>query len=315
MSRIRFFSGAMLFGFLAACGSDEKSDTDGKMVVTGTVTSKLALDNPRVVATDDLGYRVWTYLDLDREFTLKLKTGRNYRIVVANQRADGTQETVGRVVLPDGASKTEWLGANEATRVDLGRLRVSGAASATATVGTLSRGGYGGCDACGDNSGSGRGGYGGGADDEEDDDKSDHDDDKDCHDESESSSGYGGGSSAKEGGGSGYGGGGGSSGRGGHGGADSDDDDDDDKKCDVCAGAKETELEPSKPVGAECADKGHKERKSKGGYGDQKACPLANKPPPAAKPEPPKPAGSSCAQTSQCASACACVAATCETIN
>lgn len=303
----------MLFGFLAGLRQRRKVGYRRKMVVTGTVTSKLALDNPRVVATDDLGYRVWTYLDSDlvsspsssrpgattaSSWPTSVPTARDRRSRRAPRR--GFQDRMARVPTR--------------RRESIPRLRVSGAASATATVGTLSRGGYGGCDACGDNSGSGRGGYGGGADDDEDDDKSEHDDDKDCHDESESSSGYGGGSSANEG--SGYGGGGGSSGRGGHGGADSDDDDDDgDKKCDVCAGARETELEPSKPVGAECADKGHKERKSKGGYGDQRACPLANKPPPTAKPEPPKPAGSSCAQTSQCASACACVAATCETIN
>ncbi len=96
MGRARILVAASLFVLTNACGGEPSSTSpEGKMVVTGTVSSRLPVDNARVVAYADNGKRYWTYLDADRDFTLKLPVGQSFRVIIANQRAGGDRPPSG----------------------------------------------------------------------------------------------------------------------------------------------------------------------------------------------------------------------------
>jgi len=119
------FGAAMIGAVLAACssGADEASSAGSTMRVQGTVSQQLAVDNARAVAVGSDGRTVWTYLDGDRDFSLKLPLGQSYRIFIANQLSSGGQSVVARLVLDGADGRTEWLGANRGGVVSLGTLR------------------------------------------------------------------------------------------------------------------------------------------------------------------------------------------------
>lgn len=115
-------SGALFVVGLAACGSDKNTSEGQTMTVQGTVSQGIAIDNGRAVAVGSDGRVFWSYLDADRDFTLKLPVGQSYRVLIANQLANGGQKKVGYLLLKDGS---QWIGANGAITVDLGRLKIS----------------------------------------------------------------------------------------------------------------------------------------------------------------------------------------------
>ena len=114
----RMLGVGFLVGALFACSDDKKDDA---VTVHGTVGSRVIVDNARAIAVGADGRVFWAYLDAHRDFTLKLPVGQSYRILVANQRDEGGQRTVARLVV-DGS---RWICANEATTVDLGTLKPS----------------------------------------------------------------------------------------------------------------------------------------------------------------------------------------------
>lgn len=257
MKAFSMFGAVVLAAMAVACGESydaESASKGGAMTVHGTVSSKLEVDNARAVAIGTDGRTFWAYLDQDREFTLQLPVGQSYRVIVANQRSGGGQQTIGHLVLSGADGRTEWLGANSAIDVNLGTLRI-GTSSSTKI-------------ACADK-------CGGGGDDYEDDDgkEADHDDDYPCKEGGKSGGdGYGGkeGSDSDKGGS-------GDTGKGGDSDKEAKDAEKDPDVCDVCTDkASDKELEPSKKPGSACADKDkdkHADADNPKKYGDKKACP------------------------------------------
>lgn len=135
MKALTMFSGVVLAAMAVACGESAESEStsrvSGSMTVHGTVSTRLSIDNARAVAIGSDGRTFWAYLDQDREFTLDLPVGQSYRVIVANQRANGGQQTIGHLMLSGGSGRTEWIGANKAINVDLGLLRLAGTTSST----------------------------------------------------------------------------------------------------------------------------------------------------------------------------------------
>jgi hypothetical protein len=269
----------MVMAAVACGGRDEPKD--GTMTVHGTVSSKLAVDNARAVAIGADGRIFWAYLDVERDFTLRLPTGQSYRIVIANQLAGGGQKTVGHVALATGGAKTLWIAASEEKTVDLGRLSP---ASAKSSGGLSTK-------TCG----SSCSGSSAGDDDEDDDDRddgADHDDDHECHEKGKSGDGK------KSGG----------------------DDEDDDDDCDVCSDGDDVELQPSKPCGCEDKDGDAKakpkskdsdkpcKKKGEGGSGGAQGGGAQDG---GAKAGGGK-AGDACSVKSDCSAPCSCVASKCE---
>jgi hypothetical protein len=191
MKTTMFLVGAAALGaFTIGCGGDasrgENGSASGELVVQGTVGRAVTANTPgdvRVVAIGSDGNNVWTTLDKDGDFTVKLHVGTSYRIVVATPRTTGTdQQVVGQLVLPTADGRTPWLAAKAAGVVDLGTLRV---AATPTTAGALKVQ----C-AC---SGSGSGGGG------DDNDQGENDDDQGENNNAQgaSSGGAGGGSSGQ----------------------------------------------------------------------------------------------------------------------
>lgn len=323
---------------LAAVGCGSSDAPPRTMTLQGSLsTSERQTDNARAVAISDTGHKYWAYLSATGGFSLKVPVGHAYRVVFANELANGGQVKIGHVSVQRASSRSSWLGANGGGTVNLGRL--STASATTNGLGTLS-------------SGSGRGGTGG------DDDDDDHSGDYGCHHESDTpstssspDSDYGGGGAT---------GGRGGSGRGGYGEGDDQDDSDGadeseyDKnydrareKCDVYeAKGEDVELKPSREPGNKVKDAKepqHQQKQASGGYGDQKPCtatcggyggqpsapdqPSTPKAPSTPEPSAPKapstpapsgggygstPAGSSCNTTASCTSTCSCVASKCQ---
>jgi len=135
MKALTMFSGVVLAAMAVACGESAEAEStsrvSGSMTVHGTVSTRLSIDNARAVAIGSDGRTFWAYLDQDREFTLDLPVGQSYRVIVANQRANGGQQTIGHLTLNGGSGRTEWIGANKAINVDLGLLRLAGTTSST----------------------------------------------------------------------------------------------------------------------------------------------------------------------------------------
>lgn len=135
MKALTMFSGVVLAAMAVACGESAESEStsrvSGSMTVHGTVSTRLSVDNARAVAIGTDGRTFWAYLDQDREFTLDLPVGQSYRVIVANQRSGGGQQTIGHLTLNGSSGRTEWIGANRAINVDLGLLRLAGTASST----------------------------------------------------------------------------------------------------------------------------------------------------------------------------------------
>lgn len=167
---IKLFGVSAIGAMAIACGNGP-SEPEGELAVQGSVSSALGLDNARAVAIGSDGRQFWTYVDRDRDFTLRLPVGQSYRIVIANELG-GEQVKIGHLVLRGIDGKTEWLGANEPGTVDVGKLRPA----RSSTTRTL-------CSECSSDDDDDKG--------EADDDKDDHDDDKECHEK-------GGGGSSKD---------------------------------------------------------------------------------------------------------------------
>lgn len=110
---------AALVATIAACGSSR----EGELTVQGTVSQELAVDDARAIAIGADGRTYWAQLDAQRDFTLTVPSGQSYRVAIANARPDGDDDIVGQLVLTDGASRTEWIRADEAATIDLGTLR------------------------------------------------------------------------------------------------------------------------------------------------------------------------------------------------
>ena len=135
MKALTMFSGVVLAAMAVACGESAEAEStsrvSGSMTVHGTVSTRLSIDNARAVAIGSDGRTFWAYLDQDREFTLDLPVGQSYRVIVANQRANGGQQTIGHMMLSGSNGRTEWIGANKAINVDLGLLRLAGTTAST----------------------------------------------------------------------------------------------------------------------------------------------------------------------------------------
>lgn len=249
MKALTMFSGVVLAAMAVACGESAESEStsrvSGSMTVHGTVSTRLSIDNARAVAIGSDGRTFWAYLDQDREFTLDLPVGQSYRVIVANQRANGGQQTIGHLTLNGSSGRTEWIGANKAINVDLGLLRLAGTTSSTGVKPSC---------ACSD-------------DDYDDAKGGKHDDDYPTKDSSSSK-----GSDSKDTGSK------GSAGDGDKGTADDADEggkgsaDPDD--CNVCTDkSADKELEPSKkPSGCEDKDAEKHADKDDSDYGDKKPC-------------------------------------------
>lgn len=312
MKALSVLGGVVLAAMAVACGAsagdESASSTSGAMTVHGSVSSRLSLDNARAVAIGSDGRTFWAYLDQDREFTLELPVGQSYRVIVANQRPGGGQQTVGHLVLAGGSGRTEWLGANSAIDVDLGTLRVAGGSSTKIA-----------CDCSGD--------------DEADPKSAKHDDDYPSKEGKGSSTGKDTGTknaddSADD-----------SADDGDKGGVKDPDD------CDVCTDpGSDSELEPTKKPGSACDDKGKNDLGDKSDpkkYGDKKSCSKGSEDKSATGGKDTgtkgsdatdksagekdasgakgpadasgKSEGSKCNASSECKDTCACVASTCST--
>jgi len=285
-----------------ACGT-EPAPEGGTMTIQGSVSSRVGVDNARAVAVGTDGRTYWAYLDRDRDFTLVVPVGQSYRVLIANQQPGGGQRTVGHVVVPGPDGRTEWIGANEASVVDFGKLTVANT-NGGATKPLCASG-------CGGSSGGGGGGYGegdSGDHDEKDDDADDHSDDHECKSGDKKSGGGSGGSKDCS-----------SCGE-----DEKKDQPKDSDDCDVCTDdADDKELEPSKKPGRACEDKdrdkhGGKDKhyddkkpcqkKSGGGSGDAKSGGDSGS---GSGSGSKKSEGSKCDATSECESVCSCVASTC----
>jgi hypothetical protein len=245
MNRVVLMFGALIVGAgLVGCGDNSAPDAKGTLVVQGSVSSGLSIDNGRVVAIGTNGRTFWSYLDKHGDFTLKLPVGQSYRILVANQRVSGGQQVLGRLMVPSKGSKTQWLGANEPGTVNLGTLRPTSLTSGVQPkCSGCSAGGDGGASA-GDGESADDNGSAQGSDHEND--SADHDDDNECHEKGE------------------------------HGSDDGDNETDDDEggsagdDTDVCSSGSTTDLEPSQsPDASKCEDKDSHEGED---YEENKAC-------------------------------------------
>jgi hypothetical protein len=242
------------------CGNSktDTSTSSGDLVVQGTVgrslvtdpTTNTTQDGVRVFALGSDGRNVWTIIDKDRDFTLRLHVGVSYRIVVAQAVTAGPQQQVlGQLMLAGDQGQTPWLAAKSGGTVNLGTLKAATTAGAVKVQ----------CECSGDDDDNSQGENDNNqGDDDDDDDGHNHSDDNGCHEGSASGS-----SSGSSGGGS-SGSVSGSSGGGGSGHADDDDDDnaqgenDDDQGC-LCGSGSSPALAPSKtPDGSVCG----------GGHGD-----------------------------------------------
>jgi hypothetical protein len=116
---------------IAGC-SDSGSWNLNSVVVQGTVSQALSVDNGQAVAIGDDGKTIWTALDAERDFTLLLPLGHSYQIVIASGLPDGHQMKVGHLVLSAASGTSTWLGANEGGTVDLGVLHPASTAGVTA---------------------------------------------------------------------------------------------------------------------------------------------------------------------------------------
>lgn len=276
----------------AAAACSPTRNREATMTVQGTLSTKsVRADNARAVAVGDNGKTYWAYLDRHGDFSLELPIGQSYRILLANQLPGGGQQKIGHVVVRGAGGPTEWLGANDAVKVNLGKLKPAATSTSSGSLRPQ-------CGACGGGEGDESE-----ADDEED---SDHDDDFECHDEDadrdrtkcDTCSG----------------------------GEEDDADDDEHMKCDVCSGGEDKPLEPSKQPGDECEDKNkdkHGDWSTKEDRDDDKPCPLkkgggqksggekSGGEKSGAGASEPGDEGSSCHTTSSCSSTCSCIASKC----
>lgn len=128
---------AFALGALAitGCGSKSSDNTQSSTAkLQGTVTGR-RLDNARMLAIGSNGARAWAYVDAAGRFTLTLRTGVSYRVLLLNAQASGPDRVSGHVVI--GAAKSRWVGLNGPATINLGRIATTpfGATVTTASDG------------------------------------------------------------------------------------------------------------------------------------------------------------------------------------
>jgi hypothetical protein len=124
--------GAVLAMF--GCGSSRgESTATQSMRLQGSITSARLLDNARARAISSDGKHYWSYVDSAGHFTLTVKPGVSYRILVTNAQRVGPDRVTGHVVVRTPAGTSKWLGIHSGGTFDLGVLSTTGAAAAIHT--------------------------------------------------------------------------------------------------------------------------------------------------------------------------------------
>lgn len=147
-SKILVACGALLV--VAGCGSSgsaEITQTQAQaMRLQGTVPStERKLDNARVIAIGSNGKRYWSYVDAAGRFTVAVKPGASYRLLIANAQAAGPNRVTGHVAVKMPKGKSKWIGVHSGGTMNLGTLSRSGTATGAAkTLHTASNHGAGG---------------------------------------------------------------------------------------------------------------------------------------------------------------------------
>jgi hypothetical protein len=133
--------GAVLatFGCGSSNGGAGERTAAQSMQLRGSVPSSVRLlDNARVRAIGSDGKHYWSYVDAAGHFTITVKPGVSYRVLVTNAQRVGPDRVTGHLVVaaPGGARK--WLGIHGGGTLDLGVLSMTGAAASS--IHTMSEG-------------------------------------------------------------------------------------------------------------------------------------------------------------------------------
>jgi hypothetical protein len=118
--------GLSALALMFACSSQSPKDNfesgdDEIMTVRGTLTTAASKETRVIAVTDDNTQR-WAYLKDNGDFTLKLPVGPSYRLIFADPLAQGGQVKIGQLMIETSSGESEWIGANESGRLDLGDI-------------------------------------------------------------------------------------------------------------------------------------------------------------------------------------------------
>lgn len=118
-----------------ACGQDAASTDDTRL--HGTVAQELRQPGMQAIAVAADGRWISTSVAANGDFTLDLRPGQPYRLVLATPVAGGGERIVARVVIDGTSGRTVWISTN-ANDIAFGTLHAVGTATASADPSRLS---------------------------------------------------------------------------------------------------------------------------------------------------------------------------------
>lgn len=141
--------GAMLatFGCGSSGGAGENAGTQSLRLQGSIPSSVRLLDNARVRAIGSDAKHYWSYVDAAGHFTITVKPGVSYRVLVTNAQRVGPDRVTGHLAVTTPTGSSKWLGIHSGGTIDLGVLSTTGAA---ASIHTKSEGEAASADAPGD---------------------------------------------------------------------------------------------------------------------------------------------------------------------